>query len=161
MDIPNPLLKKKKKSGNSTYKNFFKSYFHMLVGMESSNILIFNQQYSIQQTCQPLCPTVIELECCLPLSVPVGLKVQGSLLPSPTNQQHQHHLGSHLKCKSIMLCKRACTKSLQSCPTHCNPMDHSPLGSSVHGILQARRLEWAAKPSSRGSSPPRDGICVS
>ena len=36
-------------------------------------------------------------------------------------------------------------------------MDYSPLGSSVHGILQARILEWVAIPFSRGSSQPRDG----
>ena len=36
------------------------------------------------------------------------------------------------------------TKSLQSCPTLCNPMDCSPPGFSVHGILQARTLEWVA-----------------
>ena len=47
-------------------------------------------------------------------------------------------------------------KLLQSCPTLCNPMDHSPPGSSVHGILQARILEWVAMPSSRGSSQPRE-----
>ena len=34
-------------------------------------------------------------------------------------------------------------KSLQSCPTLCDPIDSSPLGSSVPGILQARILEWA------------------
>ena len=50
-----------------------------------------------------------------------------------------------------------CVKSLQSCPTVCNPMDQSLPGSSVHGILQARILEWIAMPSSRGSSQPRDG----
>ena len=37
----------------------------------------------------------------------------------------------------------------------CDLMDCSPPGSSVHGILQARILEWVAMPSSRGSSPPR------
>ena len=37
------------------------------------------------------------------------------------------------------------TKSIQSCPTLCNPMDSSPPGSSVSGILQARTLEWVAK----------------
>ena len=47
-------------------------------------------------------------------------------------------------------------KSLQSCPTPCDPMDCSPPGSSVHGILQTRILEWEAIPSSRGSSQPRD-----
>ena len=49
-------------------------------------------------------------------------------------------------------------KSLQSCLTLCNPTAACSLaGSSVHGILQARILEWVAMPSSRGSSPPRDG----
>ena len=43
-------------------------------------------------------------------------------------------------------------KSLQSCVTLCDPMDHSPPGSSVHGVLQARTLEWVAMPFSRGSS---------
>ena len=46
-------------------------------------------------------------------------------------------------------------KSLQSCPTLCNPMDCSPPDSSVHEILQARLLESVAMPSSRGSSHPR------
>ena len=43
----------------------------------------------------------------------------------------------------------------------CDTMDCSPPGSSVHGILQARVLEWIAMPSSRGSSRPRDGTQVS
>ena len=46
-------------------------------------------------------------------------------------------------------------KSLQSCPTLCDPVDYSPPDFSVHGILQARILEWVAMPSSRGSSRPR------
>ena len=36
------------------------------------------------------------------------------------------------------------TKSLQSCPTLCDPMDGSPPGSSIHGIFQARVQEWVA-----------------
>ena len=47
-------------------------------------------------------------------------------------------------------------KSLQSCLTLWYPMDCSLPGSSVHGILQARILEWDAMPASRGSSRPRD-----
>ena len=47
-----------------------------------------------------------------------------------------------------------CVQSLQSCLTLGDPMDCSPPGSSVHGILQARILEWVAMPSSRGSSQP-------
>ena len=49
----------------------------------------------------------------------------------------------------------------QSCPTLCDPIDCSPPSSSVHGILQARILEWVAMPSSRGSSEPRDWTQVS
>ena len=41
---------------------------------------------------------------------------------------------------------------VQSCPTLCNSMDCSPPGSPVHGILQARILEWVAIPFSRGFS---------
>ena len=43
----------------------------------------------------------------------------------------------------------------------CNPMDYGPPGSSVHGILQARILEWVAMPSSRGPSGPRDQTHIS
>ena len=43
-------------------------------------------------------------------------------------------------------------KSLQLCTTLCDPTDHSPPGSSLHGILLARTSEWAVVPSSRGSS---------
>ena len=51
--------------------------------------------------------------------------------------------------------------SLQSCLTLCDPMDCSPPGSSVHGILQARILERGAMLSSRGSSRRRDQTCIS
>ena len=44
-------------------------------------------------------------------------------------------------------------KSLQLCTSLCDPMDCSPPGSSVHGILQARILEWVAMPSSRVTPP--------
>ena len=51
-------------------------------------------------------------------------------------------------------------KSLQSCLTLCDPMDCNLPGSSFHGILQARILEWVVIPFSRGSFPPRDWTCV-
>ena len=51
-------------------------------------------------------------------------------------------------------------KSLQSCPTLCDPMDCSPPGSSVNGIFQARILEQVAISSSREFSRPKDGIHV-
>jgi len=47
------------------------------------------------------------------------------------------------------------------CLTLCDPMNYSPPGSSVHGILQARILEWVAIPFRRGSSQPGDQTHVS
>ena len=49
----------------------------------------------------------------------------------------------------------------QLCPTLCDPMDHSLPSFSVHGVFQARILEWVAISFSRGSSPPRDRTQVS
>ena len=46
--------------------------------------------------------------------------------------------------KSRLIGKDPAAKSLQSCPTLCNPIDSSPPGPSVHGIFQARLLEWGA-----------------
>ena len=62
---------------------------------------------------------------------------------------------------SIFLIIGMCVKSLQLCLTLCDPTDCSLLDSSVHGILQARILEWVAMLSSRGSSQPRDQTHVS
>ena len=58
-------------------------------------------------------------------------------------------------------CVCVCTKSLQSGLTLCDPMDCSLPGFSVHGILQARVLEWVPLPSSWGSSQSRDWTRVS
>ena len=49
----------------------------------------------------------------------------------------------------------------QSCPSLFDPIDNSPPDSSVHGIFQARILEWVAIPFSRGSSRPHDHTHVS
>ena len=56
-------------------------------------------------------------------------------------------------------CKHA--KLLQACLTLCDPMDCIPPGSSVHGSLQARILEWVTMPPSKGSSWPRDQTHIS
>ena len=56
-------------------------------------------------------------------------------------------------------CKHA--KLLQLCLNLSYHMSYSPLGSSVHGILQAKTLEWVAMPFSRESSPARDRTHVS
>ena len=52
-------------------------------------------------------------------------------------------------------------KSFQSCLTLCDPLDCSLPGSSVHGIFQAKILEWVAISFSKGSFPPRDQTQVS
>ena len=52
----------------------------------------------------------------------------------------------------LPLAAAAAAKSLQSCPTLCDPMNSSPPGSSVHGIVQARTLEWVAISFSTGWS---------
>ena len=54
-----------------------------------------------------------------------------------------------------MVCVCTCAKSLQLYPTLFDPMDYSPPGSSVHGILQARILEWATMPTPGDPPDPR------
>ena len=56
---------------------------------------------------------------------------------------------------------KATVLGTQSCLTLSDPMDCSPVGSSVHEILQGRILEWVAIPFSRGSSQPRDQTWIS
>ena len=74
-----------------------------------------------------------------------------------------HFFSNSPSCPSCLLKAELClpeysaclhAKSLQSCLTLCGPMDCSPPGSSVHGILQARILEWVAVSSFRGSLGP-------
>ena len=61
----------------------------------------------------------------------------------------------------VQMCLHVHAKSLQSCPALCDPMDCGSPGFAVHGILQARIVEWVAMPSSRGSSQPRDQTHIS
>ena len=66
------------------------------------------------------------------------------------------------ECKIILYISNVCVCVLtQSCLPLCNPMDYSPPGSSVQGILQARILEWVATPFSKGSSQLKDQTRVS
>ena len=60
---------------------------------------------------------------------------------------------------TFFVCVYVCVSQL--CLTFCNPMDCSPPGSSVNGVLQVRILEWIATPISRGSSCPKDQTWVS
>ena len=58
----------------------------------------------------------------------------------------------------LVVCVCVCS---QWCPILCDPVDCSPPGSSVHGVSQARILEWVAISFSRGSSQPRDQTSIS
>ena len=70
---------------------------------------------------------------------------------------YQSHQFTFLNFVSVCMC----VLFSQSCLTLCGPLDCSPTCSSVHGILQARILEWVAISFSRGSSWPRDQTWVS
>ena len=61
-----------------------------------------------------------------------------------------------LQCCVSLRCSARVRLYMRTCPILCDLMDYGPPGSAVRGILQAGRLEWAAVPSSRGSSRPRD-----
>ena len=75
-----------------------------------------------------------------------------TLLPRRRNENQVLYLPKeNWVMTKVVLCLVA-----QSCLTLCDPVDCSPPGSSVHGILQARILEWVAMPFSRRSSQPRD-----
>ena len=65
-------------------------------------------------------------------------------------------------CHFLLQCMKVKSESevTESCPTLNDPMHCSPLGSSIHGIFQARVLKWVAVPFSKGSSQPRDGTQV-
>ena len=63
--------------------------------------------------------------------------------------------------ENVYMSNRKESAVAQSCPALCNPVDCSPPGFSVHGILQARVLEWVAISFSRGSSQSRDRTWVS
>jgi len=62
---------------------------------------------------------------------------------------------------TLKTCDASSCVHVQLCPTLCNHMDCSPPDSSVHGIFQARILEWVAISYSKGSFWPRDRTCIS
>ena len=73
--------------------------------------------------------------------------------------QLQFHI--HSRKIKLTLCTKVKVLVTQSCPPLWNPMDSSLPGSSVHGILQARILEWVAMTFSSESSQPRDQTHIS
>ena len=83
--------------------------------------------------------------------------VQETKLPTHKIQRDT----SNKKYVQAEVCKSVKVSVAQSCLTLCDPMDYSPPGFSVHGILQARIPEWVAILFYRGSSQPRNRTWVS
>ena len=114
----------------------------------------------IRSCCAPcLIHPAIDLS---PISAILDIRLQlGKLRPGP-EQSHCPSPGSrYLSNGPTVLQPETCTSSFvlccaQSCPTPCNPRDCSSPGSSVHGTLRTRVLDWVAMPSSKGSFQPRD-----
>ena len=111
----------------------------------------------------PLCTTKL----CAPSSWGTGARKAGGYACSPCREEHSLANSPHPACRPVQLYlvtrrhtsfldiflwvlplgrvpAAAAAKSLQSCPTLCDPIDGSPPGSPVPGILQARTLEWVA-----------------
>ena len=92
------------------------------------------------------CSSIAYMQC---TSACLFIHVCGHVGAHTHTHTHTHTHREHVQTKPEVL-------AAQSCLTLCNPMDCSPAGSFVHGILQARTLEWVALSFSRGFSRPRD-----
>ena len=73
-------------------------------------------------------------------ATPLTAAQQAPLTLGFSRQEHWSGLPFPLQCMKV----KSESEDAQSCPTLCNPMDCSPPGSSIHGIFQARVLEWGA-----------------
>ena len=109
----------------------------------------YRQFSSVAQSCPTLCDP---MDCSLPGSSVHGILQPGKLewvsisFSRGSSQPRNRTQVSCVSCidRCIPYPAAAAAKSLQSCPTLCDPIEGSPLGSSVPGILQARILEWVA-----------------
>ena len=103
-----------------------------------------------------ICPTLLDCEVSLRITLLQGRQNSFTLMPSflipgvtrPGDggkwQEVGHKVSFFLYFGHDLRHADAAAKSLQSCPTLCDPIDGSPPGSPVPGILQARTLEWVA-----------------
>ena len=81
-----------------------------------------------------------------PLGIVEGTVGQAEYLETYVHTQMDKYIKIH-----VCVCVCECVSESHSRLTLCDPMYYSPSGFSVHGILQARTLEWVAMPSSWGS----------
>ena len=95
--------------------------------------------WSLSATCQKEPPPSYDIQKCLQTWPHVSWGAK-----SPLPQHYQTDLFLEQQLSSSSSAAAAAAKSLQLCPTLCDPIDGSPTGSPVPGILQARTLEWVA-----------------
>ena len=104
---------------------------------------------SFQMAAFSLCPHIAERE----IKRDLGAPLMRALIPCMRAPPSSDHLSKAPPPSE--------SEVAQLCPTRCSPMDCSLPGSSIHGIFQARVLEWVAISFSMGSSQPRDRTRVS
>ena len=98
----------------------------------------------------------LELEASFPTHTSHHLSRRPFYMLNISHRLPYSHESLQTHCIHSLLC---CVCQLLSCVQLCHPMDCSPPGSSLHGILQARILEWLAMPFSRISPLPRNLHC--
>ena len=137
------------------------TYQNIYVNLQPSHIPSKEENRFLKSQYWAQCRKSLKIVCLSPFSerVPAGsLICELNLMPAPQVSNISKWAFFYFKSgASIWICAKLC----QSCLTLCDPMDSSPPGSSVCGILQARILEWVAMPSSREFSLPRDQTCIS
>ena len=112
-------------------------YIHFLILKESFFLKRkawhkFTSVYANYEMC-----VCTHIHCVLQETVLVYVYSLGLIIKVPCSM-HTHI------CICVCVCVCVCVLVAQSCPTFCDPKDCSPPGCSVHGILQARTLEWVA-----------------
>ena len=143
---------------NTPYISVLKSHKfscipHLAYGMNYVHVCFLSEKtwrnmlFSHLSSCFTYLNPTGAIDCCLCLSL---------FLPSPTEIRKHWCV-----CVCVYAHTYACVLSHSVMSSLCDPMDYSPPGSSVHGIVQARILEWVAISFSRGSSWPRVLTCVS
>ena len=120
-----------------------------LLAMQETRVRSLNQE-------DPLEKEVATHFSILAWKIPWTEKLGGLQFMGTQRVRHNGATNTIITQGSFHLKYQSQAKPPRSCPALCNPTNCSPLGSSVHGILQARILERVAVPSSRGSSQPRD-----
>ena len=139
-DVRKNMRKNKPPTPHTTWKTF-----PVCVREESEGTQWVHREWSVMKSLSSCF--------CVWASERQGIKTQGA-------SWHPKRRKDTCLVSQFHLWERVCVPA-QSCPTFCDPIDCSPPGSSVHGILQARILEWVAMPSSRGSSPPQgSNLCL-